>query len=48
MLDNRVRWDDVIKGSRAGLDSRTPCCIGRLRMFQNEVLRKILGLRGRK
>jgi hypothetical protein len=44
LLDNRVRWDDVIKGSRVGLDSSTPCCVGRLRVFQNEVL----SLRGRK
>jgi hypothetical protein len=43
-----VRWDDVIKGSRVGQDCSRPCCIGRLRVFQNEVLRKILDLRGRK
>jgi hypothetical protein len=45
LLDNRVSWDDVIQGSKVGLDSSTPW--GRLRMFQNEVPRVILGLRGR-
>jgi hypothetical protein len=45
LLDNRVRWDDVIKGG-SGLQHAVLYL--KAEGVQNEVPRRVLGLRGRK